>query len=488
MRRLLAALLWLILAGPVLAAPVVEEAVGGSARIQGNRDYTKGAVLSFDWKAEVRLGLLMGEPVVSVRFIWGDPVGIVTLPELTPSGRAYTPIHLAKLPVDLRRHPRLMDVKLRLTFSDGVSLLDHVADVGVTGAPGQWSFNVPGSPDWDALFRVHGQDAFFPESTAKSAVGNGLTLVSAVLEEATISLYHLHEDYVRLYGVREEYRVLGAAYERLLDGLERSYGIDASGISGGWTDAYFVAENSGVLGSAREWQTRVRALEDVLAKLSSLPDQLRAGENHGPYEQSVVDAELIRRAAGPAVRGYRAEGLDPNLRPEGREPMFDGAYRLARLDGGHWIVNGDTGQPLRRLDAEAEILVAGLALPRKALSDTRCRGGRFAFPLNDPATGSGVSELEVPCPLEGEKAEVLEVASPAEAYPRIVLQLQTRHPRKFHKTVTCRKCGRDFTRSGTLTEYFSAKVTIEPDLSVTMGEETSDIPGGLCPTLMFCRN
>ncbi|WP_375698300.1 hypothetical protein [Pseudophaeobacter sp. TrK17] len=486
--RILAAALFLILSSPAFSAAVVEEAIDGNARLDGDRDTTEGATLSFDWKAEIRLGLLMGEPVVSVRFIWADPIGIVTLPQLTPSGRSYRPVHLTQLPVDLRQHPRLLDVKLRMTFSDGVSLLDHVADVGVTGPPGQWSFNVPGSPDWERLFRVHGQDAFVSENTAKTAVQNGLSLVSVELEDATISLYHLHEDYVRLYGAREEYRVLGTAYKRVLDGLQRSYGVDASGISGGWTDAYFVAENSGSIDSSKVWEERVRKLEQVLIKLSSLPEELRAGENHGPYEQAVADADLIQRVAGPAVRGYRAEGTNPDSQPQGREPMFDGAYRLALLRGEHWIVDSDSGDAIRMLSTDSEVLVAGLILYRESLSNTPCRDGNIALALHDPVSEAEVSHLDISCFLEGRTASVKEVATPDEVYPRIVLTLPTREPRKFTRTVTCRHCGRSSTRTGKLTEYYHADVTVGPDLSVTMGKEISDVPGRICPALVLCRN
>lgn len=80
MIRILAAALFLILSSPAFSAAVVEEAIDGNARLDGDRDTTEGATLSFDWKAEIRLGLLMGEPVVSVRFIWADPIGIVTGP------------------------------------------------------------------------------------------------------------------------------------------------------------------------------------------------------------------------------------------------------------------------------------------------------------------------------------------------------------------------------------------------------------------------
>lgn len=321
--RLVAALLLAVLAiaGPA-QAQVLEDRASGTTRVTGDHPATEGAALDFSWDAEVRLGLLMGEPVVSVRFRWDRVVGIVTLPELTPGGRRYAPVQLTELPEDLRDRPRLIDLDLRITLSSGGSLYDLVADVGASAGPGEWSFNVPGSPDWDAVLFYHQSNETLSADAARAAFRDGLSLVSVRLERAELSLFDLHERYTGRYGARERYRALGAAYERLLDGLSRSYGIDAAGIAGGWTDAYFVAENTGRLSSPADWEERLRDLRATLDKLSSLPDALRAGRNHGPYDQAVRDAALIDRAAQASLRDFTPEGADPAARPAGRPPEF----------------------------------------------------------------------------------------------------------------------------------------------------------------------
>ncbi|MBW8637683.1 hypothetical protein K1W69_10840 [Hoeflea sp. WL0058] len=309
-------------------ANVVEGTFSGNSRVVGVKAPTDGAVMNFDWEAEARLGLLMGEPVASIRFKWDNPSGILTIPVLTLDGRGYDTIRFGQLPQDLQEKPRLVDVRIRLTVSDGSKLMHIISDVGITGKPGEWSFNVPGSPDWDELLLFAGTDTYLEEEAARAAWANGLTITDAVLVDATLSLYDLHDAYMNGYEHRERYRALGAAFKRLSDGLYRSYGIDVQNIDDGWTDAYFVAERSGKLEDSTVWSERLGKLEKVIEKLSSLPDALRAGDNHAPYAQAQQDAETIRRAARHEARAFTPAGVDPNGLQKGSEPNFTGSTAI----------------------------------------------------------------------------------------------------------------------------------------------------------------
>lgn len=320
------------------AALVTEHTFSGSDRVLGVHHPTDGAALDFSWELGARIGLLLGEPVVSVRLKWDDPAGILTIPTLTPNGRSYNTIRFGQLPQDLQEKPRLMDVKVRLTVSDGQNLMNIVADVGITGKPGEWSFNVPGSPDWDEFLLLSGTDTYLSEEGAKDAWKRGLTLSDAVLVDATLSLYDLHEAYIKDYEDRETYRVLGAAFKRLTDGLYRSYGIESENIKNGWTDAYFVAEQTGSLPPGGEWSKRLFELEEVIRKLSDLPDDLRVGNNHGPYEQAVQDAIELGRSVRYAIHEFKPDGVDPGTLPEGHEASFDGE-ELHVADG--YVMAGD---------------------------------------------------------------------------------------------------------------------------------------------------
>lgn len=395
LRHLIAVLVLLCFPVPA-AASAVEETFSGSDRVRGAHHPTEGAILNFSWEVEARLGLLLGEPVVSIRFKWDSPSGIATIPTLSPDGRKYNTIPLSQLPQDLQAMPRLMDVKVRLTVSDGRSLMHIVADVGITGKQGEWSFNVPGSPDWDEFLLIPGSETYLGEEEAKSAWKRGLTLGDAVLEEATISLYDLHEAYMKGYEDRERYRGLGMAFNRLADGLYRSYGIEAQGVKNGWTKAYFDAERNGSLDSRDSWSERLFELETVIRKLSDLPDNLRAGDNHGPYDQAVEDAEEIDRSVRYATRTFTPEGRDPATIEAGYPARLAGVYEMRWVDGGRYVYDTETGEQLESL-ADNEYLIGEHVVDNNS---ARCERGEISIPVRTVGRSFGEQHFTFPCPAD----------------------------------------------------------------------------------------
>lgn len=314
---------WLIFSATMGTAEAIYGRAEGSSRIRGEERPTVGSIVDYRWAAEVRLGSLMGEPVVSARFRFDDLIGIVTIPHLDRHGVSYTTTRVEVLPKQLKKTVNLIDVKLRMRFSSNRGLYDVVADVGVVLGQGKWSFNVPGSPEWGELFRFAGTDNFVGPEMAKELMRTGVGLIEIYLEDATLNLHDFHAQYMKTYGNREEYRVLGEAYQRLEDGLQRSYGIDLSNQSEAWSDAYFIAENQGVLEDPEIWGERKMAFSKYMKKLMSLPDTLRAGDNHGPYDVAVEDASRLIMAAKDATFNFAPAGQDPAEIPEGYLPEFD---------------------------------------------------------------------------------------------------------------------------------------------------------------------
>ncbi len=331
MRILILAAAALALTGGTSRAQTMEFALSGEDRVAGDAHGTEGASLDIDWDAELKLGLLIGEPIVSLRFRYDVVAGRVTIPTLTEKGRGYETMMYRQLSPELQEGVRLTDVKLRMTFGSDAGEIDLVADVGATGQPGAWSFNIPGSPDWDDLFEGKGVNGgMLDAETAKAAWAGGLTLRTVVIEDADLNFHLMHETYMPDYD-REEYRALKSAYDRLADGLKRSYGIEIGAERGAWTNAYFVSERSGEIGTRQEWSKRRRDLGRHLDKLSRLPDNLKAGANHGPYEQAVKDAEKLRDSIARNLASFDAEGVDPTTLEQGYEPEFGGDFRAPKV-------------------------------------------------------------------------------------------------------------------------------------------------------------
>ncbi|MCV0429513.1 MAG: hypothetical protein K5905_29075 [Roseibium sp.] len=402
----LTVLLTLLFASPVYSQ-TMEFDLAGRDRVEGGVSSTKRAFLDFDWEADLRLGLLLREPVVSLRFKYDNLDGQVTLPELTERGRSYPTMRYALLTQDLQKEVRLTGVKLRMTFATKIGgrnyqLVDLIADVGATSNPGGWSFNVPGSPDWDELFLEHGREnVFVPEETAKEAWKNGLTLTGVEFEDAELNFYVLHEKYMRGYD-RETYRELGVAYERLIEGLNRSYGIDLKNRDPkAWTRAWFDAENKGGMDDREVWWKRVKEFRQHLSKLANLPEKLRTGDNHGPYAQAVEDLERIHSSLSYTTFNYESDGVDPASIPAGAEPKFDGVYEIRKLGNDYWVVDAGTEEKIHEVYEEDFLLNN-----RLANRSSSCRNnGTVPLEILDLETSDSIILKEFPCTVEKQEAD-----------------------------------------------------------------------------------
>lgn len=297
------------------------------------------AWLELHWKIEATLGQLLGEPVVSIRFHYEILNGDVTVPIMTSRGTAYRLVNYHKLPKELQDKVRLYDVHVRMQFITPEKnarsyRLDIIEDVGATEAAGTWSFNVPGSPDWDELFlRSGASDTFHSVEVAKEAWQTKLRLNGAFIEQGDLNFHLLHAHYNDMYHDRELYRALEDGYAQLAKGLNRSYGINVNDFarSKAWTSDWFRGERSDGLDLPSDWRKRTKDMIAHMDKLSKLPDHLRVGGNHGPYDAAVSNYNKLNESARYSLFNFKPSGPDPNTQPKGHEPQFDAAMSMPKF-------------------------------------------------------------------------------------------------------------------------------------------------------------
>ncbi|MEM8650964.1 MAG: hypothetical protein AAGF54_10570 [Pseudomonadota bacterium] len=314
--------------------------LNGRSLDANSRFAAQNAFLEIRWDAEAKLGSLLGEPVISLHFKYDVVGGAVTLPKMTSRGIQYELRSYKLLTDDLRSKLRISDVDLRMTFSaknvaSEYALLDMVEDAGATGAPGEWSYNVPGSPDWDETFLIVGsEDRFIPETIAKLAWKNGLSLNDAIIEKARLNFHYLHSYYMKRYRSREKYRSLENAYNQLAEGLRRSYGIDVKNIAAkdAWNQSNFALEAQREFDDPSVWEGRVAELEKHLKKLAAFPDNLRLGNNHVPYNAAVNDYKRLTASINLEFSNFEPEGKDPQKVKRGFAAKFGGDSRNVSQD------------------------------------------------------------------------------------------------------------------------------------------------------------
>jgi hypothetical protein len=334
----------LLLLPAALAAQTYEFAIAGNESTTGDpeRASERGAAVNFDFEAEVKLGLLLDEPVISMRMRYELVGGVVTTPTFEPGEDRYETRQLDLLPVEAAERLRLHDAKIRFTFDsgtgDGVEL---IVDAGHLKLGGAWSFNVPGSPDWDGLFIVpgsifsDGEPSFYTEDSARAIWASGLTLSAWEIMDIRLSQYDMHRWYAE-NNERDRFRVLSRATEQVEKGIAASYGYqfrgdDADPLLDGmssvvtWLDVE--ADTGGFDGRVEydkaQWQRVVRRAEERLLKLTSLPPDLVIGDNHEPYRASVQNARRLLQLTDRNIRSFEPDGVDVASLPQGFEAEFD---------------------------------------------------------------------------------------------------------------------------------------------------------------------
>lgn len=309
LRFIFLALFFLLSASVTVQAQSFQAASGRQEQVRDRNDGT----LVFDWNAKIAIGTLLGEPVVSVQFLYK------TLPESSGSVPAFLnptvasqSISLAGLPEEALLGPRLYEVKMQFDFQVGGNSNNVVSVRADVGAPGKgdgrtWSYNTPGSPAWGALFSNGGGPLSAAES--KEALKAGLKLISARILSAEISWLDLQKWYTGPSRQDEKERLLEA--EKLLEaGISRSYGYEIRK-----TDPKSVTPKS------------VDKLAQRVDKMAALPEKTKIGDNHAPYQVAVETVETYRKRFNERKASFKFTEPDVDSMPQGRPPKFDAVER-----------------------------------------------------------------------------------------------------------------------------------------------------------------
>ncbi|EAV44977.1 hypothetical protein SIAM614_13218 [Stappia aggregata IAM 12614] len=295
---------------PFLAEAQTFQQVSGQA--EQVRDRNDGTLV-FNWDAKIALGTLLGEPMVSVQFLYKTlPESVGFLPFFLSRSSASQSIKLSDLPEEALIGPRLYEVKMQFDFQVGGNsnrVISVRADVGAPGkGDGQtWSYNTPGSPAWSALFSDGGGPLSAAE--AKEAMKAGLKLVSARILSAEISWLDLQKWYVGPSRQDEKQRLLEA--EKLLAaGMERSYGYKVK-----TTDPKSVTPQS------------IDKLAKRVEKMAALPPETRISDNHGSYQAAVQMVQEYKSLFQMRKSSFKFSDLDVAKMPQGHPAKFDSGER-----------------------------------------------------------------------------------------------------------------------------------------------------------------
>ncbi|MBB3995860.1 hypothetical protein GGR95_003524 [Sulfitobacter undariae] len=279
--------------------------------------YTKIA-----WDAELKMGLLYGEPVFSTKFRFEIEDWRYVVPSLGPTKYIqWTPSsgaglqRVGGLPADA---PRAMpyEVKLGFKFRDIKSrqFVEVIQDIGAPGKPGTWSFNVPGSPNWDKTFigfDEPNKGSWLNAVDAKNTWKSELELLSVRIVSIKWSTADLF-DYLRTYNMYDRTMATIEAINRLLDGAERSYGYDARFER----PSKLKYQNTPFLASVP--LKLLRQLE----RLQNLPEELKQGDDTA-YEQAKDNAEDIVAVMEEDIRNYDDKTPRQKDLPQGSEMIFE---------------------------------------------------------------------------------------------------------------------------------------------------------------------
>jgi len=144
-----------------------------------------GDAISINGEVKVSLRTLLGEPLVGCGLKWS--VNQVLRVEGMP---------VADVPPDVRNSIKMHSVKLQFPTNNTNQLAEIICDAGALKpeGSGKYSFNVPGSPNWNKTFRVKGsRDEYHNEqqakSIAKSLFENGFNRLAVIrIDSAEINL------------------------------------------------------------------------------------------------------------------------------------------------------------------------------------------------------------------------------------------------------------------------------------------------------------
>lgn len=325
---------------------------GGIGENDGPTEWLRG--VKFEWEAAMNVSTLVGEPVVDARFRWLVIPGAskVEIPSFRGAEDPYTTIDLPSLGYEAAEKIVLIQAKVVFFFKgpSGFGQYGILSDVGVVENPDgtTWSFNVAGSPNWNEFIFDHPPGTlrkevldsdYFSEDQAKSLYKGGLEFSHAVLWDAELTFYDLHNWYAQ-YTSAPEIVATQKAYRRAATRVQRSFGYDVQAESGAVRARFENASQNNFIGKARiinsDFHTRLldngrnglqipaeAIYRDDLTKryvrLSSLPREFTRKGDTVAYrrEMKLISEELARDIE--RARGWMTSEKNPDDYPRGVE-------------------------------------------------------------------------------------------------------------------------------------------------------------------------
>ncbi|WP_297341254.1 hypothetical protein [Pseudophaeobacter sp.] len=406
----------------------------GQSAVTGDpaRPSSDGARVLIEYDGVLTMGTLLGEPVIMVRMKYKLLGGSVTIPTFEPGESPYETIDLEQIPTKARSLVDLYGFKMAFHFTTaGPERVLVIEDGGAVMKAEQYSFNLPGSPDWDEVFVTSLGDftdkgvEFMSAEEAFQIWKGGLNLFDVEVHDVKLTMHDLHMWWAE-NNERPRYRATLRALKRVQEGIGLAYGFltaanEVLGVSPTLQESYgafargdtdrtsFGGELYGL--SDRddylpEYARAADLAEEALRKLQFLPESIKQGDNHLPYYTAVGQANEIIGQVAEWRRTYKSEDVDPDTLPVGVEQDFDDAVKQfkkfhvsSRYEGGErsgWIIDPANGnRPIRRMDYN-EALIWGKVIVRTGLA-YRCERGLAKIPYFEPASGAEIGTIRVEC-------------------------------------------------------------------------------------------
>ncbi|QFT61562.1 hypothetical protein FIU91_01370 [Roseivivax sp. THAF30] len=315
----------------------------GTGDLRGSTDG-----LNFSYDVHLRLETLLREPVVGTRFRWrlNPNFSEFEVSELISDERRR--VKLLNVPREAQLKARIYDVDIEFEMSGATGVYYLLADGGDPG-PGDgetWSFNVPGSPDWDELFYRTPLDGpndradYVSESEAKRIWKEGLRLHTARLVDVKVSTHDLVRWYVQ-QSKKPEIEVTKKAIRNLAAGIQQGFGyeIDPEEFAEVTPEERWDTEGMSNLPEEeglRAAEIDYKILSERLGKLLAMPKKFEPTGDLILFDAAVAElrsdiAELADKRTDRGLRDYPlALGLSPREFEEGRD-IVTKKYRLLSI-------------------------------------------------------------------------------------------------------------------------------------------------------------
>jgi len=300
-------------------------ALSGSAVVIGEGERARDAAVPFEWKAELKIGQLVGSPVISLRLMYDfrAPLhgGRVTIPVYTVNGTKYDTIPLWSLSERQRNMLDVWDIRLRVWFTaPGINQFAIEEHVGYLPGRKKWSFNVPSGMNWNRVFFRNGASRkdYLSKTEAIEAFRRELRVHKVEFVTAKLSVTDFHHWWMTVYRKPELDGKL-ASLTRLAKDLNFYTGLDAMEF------ARSIRLRAFDFPTPEKIAALIKETDVLYSRLRRLPGRFHAKRKDANkmWDAAIANSEVHYDAAKRMV-GYWSKDRDGYHRAErGRPPKFD---------------------------------------------------------------------------------------------------------------------------------------------------------------------